>query len=119
MKPRCRKRPGLKLDAESYRELRRTILDRDGRRCRHCGTQRHLQVHHIQSRGQLGNDEEDNLITVCVDCHGKLHRHVPCATIDSTATVSGTNNSPNPARHSQIFNSVDLYDQSAVISLLS
>ena len=67
------KRPRLRLDPESYRRLRNKILDRDGWRCQHCGTLENLQVHHIQSRGRLGNDEEGNLITLCVDCHRKFH----------------------------------------------
>lgn len=74
MKPRCRKNPRLKLDTESYKGLWRLILVRDGWRCQHCGGMENLQVHHIQPRGRLGNDEENNLITLCADCHEKLHR---------------------------------------------
>jgi predicted HNH restriction endonuclease len=32
-----------------------------------------LQVHHIQSRGSLGDDTDENLITLCVRCHQRLH----------------------------------------------
>lgn len=60
----------------SYRELRKRILDRDGWRCQHCGSLSNLEVHHIQFRSRLGNDEESNLITLCVSCHNNLHCHV-------------------------------------------
>jgi predicted HNH restriction endonuclease len=32
-----------------------------------------LEVHHIQSRSSLGNDVEENLITLCDACHSKIH----------------------------------------------
>jgi 5-methylcytosine-specific restriction endonuclease McrA len=67
------KRPRLRLDARSYQELHRTILERDGWRCQHCGARKDLQVHHIRSRGLLGDDAEENLITLCALCHRRLH----------------------------------------------
>jgi cytochrome c553 len=30
----------------------------------------HLQVHHLKFRSQSGGDEEQNLITLCAECHG-------------------------------------------------
>jgi hypothetical protein len=33
-----------------------------------------LEVHHIQHRGQLGDDSPANLITLCCDCHRAIHR---------------------------------------------
>jgi 5-methylcytosine-specific restriction endonuclease McrA len=63
----------VKLDLESYSELHRTVLQRDGWRCQFCGSMRHLQVHHIQFRSHSGSDSEENLITLCVDCHAQLH----------------------------------------------
>ena len=32
-----------------------------------------LEVHHMKSRSQLGDDVMDNLITLCVGCHSKRH----------------------------------------------
>ena len=32
-----------------------------------------LEVHHRKRRSQLGGDVMDNLITLCVGCHGKYH----------------------------------------------
>ena len=70
-----RKSPRLKLDPEAYRQLSREVLARDGWRCQDCGTAQNLQIHHIRSRGRLGDDVEENLITLCAGCHKARHRH--------------------------------------------
>ena len=64
----------LRLDAASYRKLHRLVLQRDGWRCQGCGKMRHLEVHHLQLRSHGGNDLEANLVTLCVECHGRVHR---------------------------------------------
>ncbi len=63
----------LRLDDTTYRELKRRILERDGWRCQQCGRRDQLQVHHIVRRSQTGYDQEQNLITLCSDCHCALH----------------------------------------------
>ena len=65
MKKIGRKSPRLRLDAKSYRQLHRQILERDGWRCQSCGSMQHLQVHHVTFRSQSGDDVERNLITLC------------------------------------------------------
>jgi len=67
------KSPRLRLDATSYRELHRQVLERDGWRCQNCGSM-HLQVHHLKFRSQAGGDVEQNLITLCPECHARMHR---------------------------------------------
>jgi 5-methylcytosine-specific restriction endonuclease McrA len=67
------KRPRLKLGREEYDALRRRVLERDGWRCQLCGSLNNLQVHHVKSRGKLGDDALHNLISLCVTCHGKQH----------------------------------------------
>jgi 5-methylcytosine-specific restriction endonuclease McrA len=67
------KRPRLKLHPEVYRELQRQVLERDRWRCQACGTMNKLQVHHLDFRSRCGNDDESNLITLCVDCHRRTH----------------------------------------------
>jgi 5-methylcytosine-specific restriction endonuclease McrA len=69
-----RKSPPVKLDAGSYRELRKQVLERDSWRCQLCGSMQHLQVHHFKYRSQSGSDEEQNLITLCAQCHEQAHR---------------------------------------------
>ena len=66
-------RPRLRLESEAYRQLCLEVLKRDGWRCQKCGRIEDLQVHHIQSRGLLGDDADENLITLCVRCHQELH----------------------------------------------
>ena len=67
------KRPRLRLDQEAYKELHQKVLRRDGWRCQCCGAAKNLQVHHMQSRSLLGDDAEENLITLCADCHQRIH----------------------------------------------
>jgi 5-methylcytosine-specific restriction endonuclease McrA len=71
------KRPRLRLDAASYKKLHRRILERDGWKCQYCGAGTNLQVHHMQSRSLLGDDVDENLITLCAQCHQKLHLRMP------------------------------------------
>jgi len=63
----------MRLDRASYEILRQQVLRRDGWRCQSCGTMSNLEVHHQQFRSQSGADSEENLITLCVGCHGQLH----------------------------------------------
>jgi 5-methylcytosine-specific restriction endonuclease McrA len=69
------KQPRLALMPEEYGALRMAVLQRDGWKCQCCGSAANLHVHHMRHRGRLGSDVIDNLITLCVDCHGKLHRN--------------------------------------------
>src|SRR5215469_16341478 len=68
------KRPRFKPGRESYRALRRKVLERDGWRCLQCGRTTELQVHHIRFRSALGDDDPENLITRCSQCHARAHR---------------------------------------------
>ena len=74
MKKVRRKSPRLRLDANSYRELHRQVLKRDDWRCQICGCVQNLQVHHQQLRSHSGRDLEQNLITLCAECHAQVHR---------------------------------------------
>ena len=65
--------PPSRLDPESYEALRQQILRRDGWRCQFCGRMSNLEVHHKQFRSHSGDDSEENLITLCVDCHDQMH----------------------------------------------
>lgn len=67
------KQPRLRLGTDSYRQLHRQVLERDGWRCQACGTVKSLQVHHIQLRSHSGTDIEENLITLCHRCHRLVH----------------------------------------------
>lgn len=62
---------GLNYGYESRKEA---VLHRDNYACQICGKKHtRLEVHHIVFRSQGGTDEEDNLITLCEDCHHGIH----------------------------------------------
>jgi len=63
-----------RLEFLSYESLRQQILRRDGWRCQSCGTMTNLEVHHREFRSHSGADSEDNLVTLCANCHHSLHR---------------------------------------------
>jgi 5-methylcytosine-specific restriction endonuclease McrA len=73
MKAGSGKRPRIRLDANTYQVLRKQILERDGWRCLHCGSISGLEVHHIQRRSQQGEDTDENLISLCSECHRAMH----------------------------------------------
>jgi 5-methylcytosine-specific restriction endonuclease McrA len=57
---------------------RAATLERDGGKCRKCGTSDTLHVHHIDGWGmgfarELRNNSLDNLITLCKVCHARAH----------------------------------------------
>lgn len=54
--------------------MHRQVLERDGWRCQTCGSMHRLQVHHLKFRSQSGDDSEENLITLCAECHAQLHQ---------------------------------------------
>ena len=64
-----RYRPKLKIDRDY---LRRLIRTRDGG-CVLCRRTDNLHVHHIVPRSRGGKDAPDNLVTLCQDCHEKVH----------------------------------------------
>lgn len=41
--------------------------------CVFCGSRENLEHHHVLPRVIGGGDEEENMITCCSLCHGKLH----------------------------------------------
>jgi len=65
-------------------EIRMAVLERDGYKCRKCGWNyskwnradpRHLELHHKKHHVKGGDNSADNLITLCIRCHDKLHRN--------------------------------------------
>ena len=57
-----------------YSSRRSAILHRDNYTCQCCGKKNcRLEVHHIKFRSNDGTDDEENLITLCEDCHKEIH----------------------------------------------
>lgn len=62
---------------ENWDSLRQVVLERDGYRCRKCGSNsRPLQVDHIVSLSHGGTNRLDNLQTLCLRCHSLKHPHM-------------------------------------------
>jgi hypothetical protein len=58
---------------------RAAVFARDDGRCRRCGTDERLHVHHLDGRGSLmpredRNNDIRNLVLLCVSCHARTHR---------------------------------------------
>ena len=57
-----------------YSSRRSAILHRDNYTCQCCGKKDcRLEVHHIKFRSNGGTDDEENLITLCKECHDGVH----------------------------------------------
>ena len=50
-------------------KVREEILERDGKKCLLCGNQIDLRVVHITPVSRGGNNNPENLQTLCVSCH--------------------------------------------------
>lgn len=59
-----------------FKNTKAYVLDRDGYKCQYCkgkSKEKGLHVHHIIYRRDKGSDEEGNLLTLCKQCHDKVH----------------------------------------------
>lgn len=62
------------LKSDYWQDVRNKVLTRDNHTCQKCNSVRSLQVHHLSylhHRDELNHLED--LITVCRECHRKLH----------------------------------------------
>lgn len=70
-------------ERDAYEELykkfwnlrRDQVLERDGYKCRMCGSGNSLSVDHIKARGAGGTDEMENCRCLCAICHGIRHNY--------------------------------------------
>ena len=69
----------LSMDKARFGRSRTEILERDGYKCAECRIvfpPKNLDIHHIDGEGRHSdypNNHEDNLETMCKQCHGSLH----------------------------------------------
>lgn len=63
------------LDSESWAKKRKRVFERDGGRCRICGSGERLVGHHrsYQLVDFKGGEPESDVITVCEGCHDAIH----------------------------------------------
>jgi len=72
----------MQLKSQEWQRKRDQVLLRDNKKCRNCGSQTNLQIHHrqyhtIRSSGKFKKPWDYNLkylITLCNDCHEKGHQ---------------------------------------------
>jgi hypothetical protein len=50
------------------------VLNRDNYQCILCGCKDKLHIHHIIPRHKGGKDRDDNLVTLCKNCHDMIHK---------------------------------------------
>lgn len=65
-------------EGAEWQQARRRTLRGDQYRCQHCGRREgnaDLHVHHIRPVEKGGTNDLENLTTLCLLCHNKLHRH--------------------------------------------
>ena len=68
MKP-LPKNKRIKLSPHEWQKLKNIVFERDKWTCRICGKKIKLTADHIIKRSQGGDDLEENIWTLCVDCH--------------------------------------------------
>lgn len=61
----CKRRCTLK----GWKHVREQVIERDGRKCRVCGSDVILAVHHKEPWRKVRRDDPENLITLCKACH--------------------------------------------------
>ena len=54
---------------KEWRRIRNSVIERDGGRCRVCGSTKILAVHHRIPWVTCRDDNPENLITLCKECH--------------------------------------------------
>ena len=61
----------------AYRALRRRLLNERGWRCESCGRAGRLELHHVITVEDGGDDSPDNLKVLCRPCHFATHNRGP------------------------------------------
>ena len=69
---------GAQRNMPEYIEWRKAVFTRDGYICQECGSNKHIQAHHIESwqSNPLLRFDVLNGVTLCFDCHAKKHPHI-------------------------------------------
>lgn len=61
------------LATDHWKQLRESVLRRDGYRCTRCPSQFYLQAHHKFYRPRFEDSIPDDLVTLCRSCHEREH----------------------------------------------
>ena len=60
------------LLSPEWKERRNRIVRRDKNQCQSCASKSQLNVHHL-TYARIGNEHDDDLVTVCRACHQRIH----------------------------------------------
>jgi len=72
--PNIKKWDYQKGNQKGFYNVKAYVLHRDGYQCKKCKTKKgKLHVHHVVFRSNGGTDTPSNLMTLCEDCHDRLH----------------------------------------------
>ena len=88
-------------------ERRRDVYRRDGYICQHCGAgggrkgYSELHAHHIVPISQGGSHDKSNLVTLCAECHQKVHPDKNISKYNEYNPSSMTNSSKDLAEFSK------------------
>jgi 5-methylcytosine-specific restriction endonuclease McrA len=55
--------------ADAKRLFKAAIFERDGHRCRYCGSDEHLTLDHVKAKAAGGEFVASNLVTACLSCN--------------------------------------------------
>ncbi len=92
----------IKLGKQICRRLMKKVLERDGWRCRRCGSLENLQIHHKSKRSQQGNDSLENLVTLCAYCHMEEHGQLYYSVEFPRPPVNSSPESPKTRTREQV-----------------
>ena len=69
-----------------FENVKAYVRARDRFCCQVCGEEELVQVHHIKYRSDGGTDKPDNLITLCSNCHSRIHQDLVTCPLIKTNT---------------------------------
>ena len=61
--------PRMDGKPSNWQQIIERVRNRDNERCRNCGSESDLEVHHVVPVRRGGSHSISNLITLCHDCH--------------------------------------------------
>ena len=61
------------LDDPEFLKVKLEAFKRDKFQCQICGSMANLEIHHITYK-RRGHEDVSDLVTLCADCHQKLHK---------------------------------------------
>ena len=64
------------MQSEKWKKLRRAAIKRDDHKCFICESEKRLEVHHFVYPKDIFDTDLKCIITVCRECHLKIHRKV-------------------------------------------